>query len=52
MSNFEHMLDDYLRQNSVPAVYQPNIYRIDYQKLWDVGIRFLSFDIDIRLSIW
>lgn len=30
----------------VPTVYQKNIYKIDYKKLWDSGIRLLSFDID------
>ena len=39
----------------VPNVYQKSIYDdedygIDYKKLWDKGIRFLSFDIDDTIS--
>ena len=30
----------------VPDVYQKSIYDIDYEKLWNKGIRLLSFDID------
>lgn len=50
MSKFKDMSDDYLRHNYVPRVYQPSIYKIDYQKLWDAGIRFLSFDIDDTIA--
>lgn len=47
---FKDMSDDYLRKTYVPAVYQRSIYSIDYQKLWDAGIRFLSFDIDDTIA--
>ena len=30
----------------IPNVYQKDIYHIDYQRLWDRGIRLISFDID------
>lgn len=50
MNKFKTMSDDYLRQNYVPDVYQEKIYSIDYQKLWDNGIRFLSFDIDDTIA--
>lgn len=50
MSNFKDMPDEFLRRNYVPDVYQPSIYKIDYQKLWDAGIRFLSFDIDDTIA--
>jgi len=30
----------------IPDVYQKDIYQIDYQKLWNRGIRVISFDID------
>ena len=30
----------------IPDVYQKDIYQIDYQRLWDQGIRLISFDID------
>lgn len=30
----------------IPDVYVKSIYKIDYKKLWDAGIRLLSFDID------
>lgn len=50
MSNFKDMPDDYLRRNYVPDVYQHSIYKIDYQKLKDAGIRFLSFDIDDTIA--
>lgn len=30
----------------IPDVYQKDIYQIDYQRLWDKGIRLISFDID------
>lgn len=50
MNPFKTMSADFLRQTYVPDVYQPSIYAIDYQKLWDVGIRFLSFDIDDTIA--
>lgn len=37
--------DEQLRR-FIPDVYQEDIYQIDYQRLWDRGIRLLSFDID------
>lgn len=30
----------------IPDVYQKDIYQIDYQRLWNHGIRLISFDID------
>ena len=30
----------------VKRCYQKDIYQIDYQRLWDKGIRLISFDID------
>lgn len=50
MSKFKDMPDDYLRRNYVPDVYQPSIYKIDYQKLKDAGIKFISFDIDDTIA--
>lgn len=50
MSKFKNMSDDYLRQNYVPAVYQSNIYAIDYQKLKDADIRLISFDVDDTIA--
>ena len=41
----ERMTDDELRR-FVPDVYQKNIYKIDYRKLKEQGIRLISFDID------
>ena len=32
--------------NFFPDIYQKNIYTINYQKLWDSGIRCLLFDLD------
>lgn len=50
MSKYSDMTNDYLRQYYVPAVYQPNIYSIDYQKLEDFGIKLISFDIDDTIA--
>lgn len=50
MSKFTDMTDDYLQQNYVPAVYQPSIYSIDYQKLKNAGVRLISFDIDDTIT--
>ena len=50
MSKFANMSDDYLKRNYVPAVYQPDIYGIDYQKLKDAGVRLISFDIDDTIA--
>lgn len=50
MSKFKDMSDDYLRRNYVPAVYQPSIYAIDYQKLKDAGIKLISFDLDDTIA--
>jgi hypothetical protein len=33
-----------------PDVYQHDIYDIDYKKLWDAGIRLISFDIDDTIA--
>ena len=46
MSSYEHMSDDYLRNNYRPDVYQLSIYSIDYKKLKAKGISLISFDID------
>jgi len=50
MNEFQGMSDEYLRHNYVPNVYQPSIYAIDYQKLKDAGIKFISFDIDDTIA--
>ena len=39
-------LSDVQLQLYIPDVYQKDIYQIDYQRLWDQGIRLISFDID------
>lgn len=39
-------LSDEQLQLYIPDVYQKDIYQIDYQRLWDQGIRLISFDID------
>lgn len=39
-------LSDAQLQLYIPDVYQKDIYQIDYQRLWDQGIRLISFDID------
>lgn len=43
--HWENASDEELRI-FIPNVYQKNIYRIDYLKLWERGIRLLTFDID------
>lgn len=45
----ERMTDDELRR-FVPDVYQKNIYKIDYRKLKEQGIRLISFDIDDTIN--
>ena len=50
MSKFADMSNDYLIQNYVPAVYQPSIYSIDYQKLKNAGVQLISFDIDDTIT--
>ena len=45
----ERMTDDELRR-FVPDVYQKNIYKIDYRKLKERGIRLISFDIDDTIN--
>ena len=49
-NNFKTMTDDYLQRNYVPAVYQRNIYAIDYQKLKEAGVKLISFDIDDTIT--
>lgn len=34
----------------IPSVYQKNIYKIDYDKLKEAGIKLISFDIDDTLN--
>ena len=41
-----NMSDSELTATFVPDVYQKDIYSIDYQKLWDKGLKLISFDID------
>lgn len=41
--------DEQLR-DFIPDVYCKDIWQIDYQKLWDEGINFLSFDIDDTIA--
>lgn len=43
--SLEHLSDDEL-MSYVPDVYQEDIYRIDYARLKENGIKLLSFDID------
>ncbi len=50
MSEYTSMSNDYLRRCYVPAVYQPNIFSNDYQKLKDAGILLVSFDIDDTIA--
>lgn len=45
----ESYSDDYIRL-FVPDVYQENIYDIDYNTLWEKGIRVLTYDIDDTIS--
>lgn len=52
MSHFSHMTDDYLRAMYIPDVYQHDIYAIDYRRLRDAGITFLTFDIDDTIATW
>ena len=49
-NDFKDMTDDYLQRNYVPAVYQRNIYAIDYQKLKEAGVKLISFDIDDTIA--
>lgn len=44
------MSDTELEATFVPHVYQKDIYNIDYQKLWDKGIRLISYDIDDTIN--
>lgn len=50
MSKFSEMSNEYLRLNYVPDVYQPSIYKIDYQKLKNAGVKLISFDIDDTIA--
>ena len=52
MSHFSHMTDDYLRALYIPDVYQHDIYAIDYRRLRDAGVTFLTFDIDDTIATW
>lgn len=52
MSSFSRMTDDYLRSLYIPHVYQHDIYAIDYRRLRDAGITFLTFDIDDTIATW
>lgn len=45
----ENLTDDELMEY-VPDVYQKNIYRIDYGRLKENGIKLISFDIDDTLD--
>ncbi|MDD4734154.1 MAG: YqeG family HAD IIIA-type phosphatase [Bacilli bacterium] len=36
-------------ENYVPDIYQKSIYEINYQKLFDIGIKCLLFDLDNTL---
>ena len=46
MSKFKEMTDQYLRDTYVPDVYQKTVFSIDFERLWQHGIRMLSFDVD------
>lgn len=48
--NIAEMSDEELKATYVPTVYQKDIYNIDYAKLRESGITFLSFDIDDTIS--
>lgn len=48
-ASLENMTDDELRIY-IPDVYQKDILHIDYDMLWDKGIRLISFDIDDTLN--
>lgn len=50
MSKFKNTPTYFLKKNYVPAVYQPNIYAIDYQKLRDAGVKLISFDVDDTIA--
>ena len=34
----------------VPDIYQKNIYKIDYRKLKEKGVKLISFDIDDTIT--
>ena len=48
-ASLENMTDDELKIY-IPDVYQKDILHIDYEGLWDHGIRLISFDIDDTLN--
>lgn len=48
--HYDAMPDEVLRRDFVPDVYQHDIYRIDYQRLKDAGIKLISFDIDDTIA--
>ncbi len=50
MNFFENMSVDFLQDHYVPDVYQKEIYDINYDQLWNAGIRLISFDIDDTLA--
>ena len=36
----------------VPDMFYQSIYRVDYEKLKNVGIKLIIFDLDNTLIIW
>lgn len=50
MGKFKYTPSYFLRRDYVPAVYQPDIFAIDYQKLKDAGIKLISFDVDDTIA--
>ena len=49
MSKYTGMSDEYLG-DYIPDVYQPTIHAIDYDRLREAGITFLSFDLDDTIA--
>ena len=50
MGKYEGMSSEYLRETYIPDVYQPTIHAIDYSRLREAGITFLSFDVDDTIA--
>ncbi|MCM1328141.1 MAG: HAD family hydrolase [Ruminococcus sp.] len=46
MGKFSGLPTEFLEKNYVPDIYQHDIYDIDFQRLKDAGVTFISFDID------
>jgi HAD superfamily phosphatase (TIGR01668 family) len=46
MKHYHDMTSKYLCEVYVPDIYQKSIFTVDYERLWDSGMRLLSFDVD------